>query len=402
MSPFLQARSANLAKAMIYSMLGKSLLVAGRRLSVTTSSANAKALLPIIDVSPWVSALQRNADFVHEGVAKQLDHAFSEYGFAVVVGHGVNDTQYDVLYETAKSFFRSDSAKKREYDLNQGYGFGGYLSVGNEAGGQLMGDANTEGQSDIVESLTCRGLQHFMSPAGHSTSNTTSERKPCVPHFAQDMSETPSADHIPPELLLPTLAVHNALLPFKTMLTRTTERVMGVKLGAFQEAFDPLRGGIRFAYYPELETFSADEQPVGYGAHADSGGMVVLRLDRDNPVGTEVLYQGQWIPVPVDIPNAVVLNGGTILQRLTGGRWRAAIHRAVRANRQERLSIVYGAMVPQNDLEISSLAVTDLGKAIEGQKVVRVKDYLDARVRMQRPETNPRDQELVAFVDGMA
>ena len=115
-----------------------------------------------------------------------------------------------------------------------------------------------------------------------------------------------------------------------------------------------------------------------------------------------MLYEGEWLPVPADVPNAIVLNGGTVLQRLTGGRWKAAIHRAARANRHERLSIVYGALVPSNDLELSSLAVADLGVAEPAgqRKVIRVKDYLDARVRMQRPETDPRDSELVAFVDG--
>ena len=194
--------------------------------------------------------------------------------------------------------------------------------------------------------------------------------------------------------------LHEALLPFKTLLTRTAERVMGVEAGVFQRAFDPRRGGIRFAYYPELQTLSTEEKTIGYGAHADSGGMVVLRVDRDNPVGTEVRYQGRWLPVPVDHPNAIVLNGGTVLQRLTGGRWKAAIHRAARANRRERLSIVYGAMVPDNDLELTSLAAPDLNaKGVGQQAIVRVKDYLDARVRMQRPEVDPRDRELIAFVD---
>lgn len=138
------------------------------------------------------------------------------------------------------------------------------------------------------------------------------------------MSDTPFPDPVPPSLLAPTLALHQALLPFKTLLTRTTERVLGVSPGSFQTTFDPRRGGIRFPYYPPLRSFSPNGE-LGYGAHADSGGMVVLRLDRDNPVGTEVLYQKEWIPVPVGIENGIVLNGGTILQRLTGGRWKVFV-----------------------------------------------------------------------------
>ena len=96
---------------------------------------------------------------------------------------------------------------------------------------------------------------------------------------------------------------------------------MGVEAGAFQNTFDPRRGGIRFPFYPELETFRSDEKLIGYGAHADSGGMVLLRVDRNNPIGTEVLHRGQWLPVPV-LPNAIVLNGGTVIhfiRVLSGG-----------------------------------------------------------------------------------
>ena len=348
--------------------------------------------IPVIDVSAWVSELQAQSDLtVHDGVVAQLDHALSEFGFAVVIGHGVDDEAFNEVYRSAQAFFHSDA--KHEYNLQLGYGFGGYLPAGYEAGGQLAGERNPQG--DLVESLTCRGLHH--------SSSRNASRTSADPHFAQDMSDIPSADRIPPELRGPTIALHDKLLPFKTLLTRTTERVMGVAAGAFNDTFDPRRGGIRFPFYPSLPTFA--EKTIGYGAHADSGGMVVLRVDRHNPVGTEVLYRGQWLPVPVHLPNAVVLNGGTVLQRLTGGRWKAAIHRAARANTRERLSIVYGAMVPHNDLEVSSLAVAHLRTAATAtgenqEKVVRVKEYLDARVRMQRPEMDPRDRELIAYVDG--
>lgn len=357
-----------------------------------------KLQIPQIDVAPWFSGEPRDrADrsFVHEAIVEQLDHAFSEFGFAVVVGHGVESATFECAYEAAKGFFRSELRKKQEYDLGLGYGYGGYLSTGNEVPGQMTGDV-AEGKGDFVESLTCRGLHHLVNAAGSHGQNP--------PHLAQDMSDTPFADRIPAALLAPTISLHNALLPFKTLLTRTTERVMGVEAGAFQETFDPLKGGIRFAYYPELESFSPEKRPVGYGAHADSGGMVVLRLDTNNPIGTEVFHRDQWIPVPVNINNAIVLNGGTVLQRLTRGRWKAAIHRAVRASKQERLSIVYGGMVPHNDLVVSSLAAADVcqfASPAAGDRVVRVKDYLDARTRLQRPETDPRDQEFLDYMDNI-
>ena len=123
--------------------------------------------------------------------------------------------------------------------------------------------------------------------------------------------------------------------------------------------------------------------------------MVFLRLDHENPVGTEVWHQGKWVSVPV-IPIWVVVNLGTVLSRLTGGLWQAAIHRATRRNHLERLSIVYGAMVPENNLILRDLLSS------EERHAITVKQYLDARVRLQRPDAKMDDKEIVEFIDHLA
>ena len=84
----------------------------------------------------------------HEAIVQQLDHAFSEFGFAVVIGHGVPSSSFDRVYYSAKGFFHSNASNKQQYDLSLGYGYGGYLPAGNEAGGQLAGDANPEAKAD--------------------------------------------------------------------------------------------------------------------------------------------------------------------------------------------------------------------------------------------------------------
>ena len=257
------------------------------------------------------------------------------------------------------------------------------------------------------------------------------------------MSEVPYPDSIPPNLLHPVQRMHDALYPFKVLLTRIAEKALGLKIGELaplkvldennqigdvssdesQIPYLPSRGGLRLPYYPELDyelmgqldippDDSGNEKPtLGYGAHADSGGAVILRLDAENPIGTEVLYKGKWLSVPIPgevctgintsfptIPDdMVVLNGGTVLQRLTQGRWKAAIHRVVRRNCRERLSIVYGAMVPGNEVILSSTNQTQNGNTLP----IIVKDYLDARVKMQRPECDISDTKLASFIDQM-
>ena len=337
---------------------------------------------PVVDVSNFTLQSDSEKDIV----AQKVDDAFRDFGFVIITGHGVSEKVFEAAHASAKHFFHQPIEIKREYDLGLGYGYGGYLNDG-ENGGQLSGQSYDSNQSDHVESLTCRGLQHLKS------NMATFE-----PIFAQDMSSVPYADMLPTKMRREIISLHQEFLPLKKIMTEITEMSLRAKPGEFWKYFVPEKGGVRFAYYPEIpeEAFiiqsKLENSVVGYGAHADSGSMVFLRLDHENPVGTEVWHQGKWVPVPA-IPNGVVVNLGTVLSRLTGGRWQAAVHRATRRNHLERLSIVYGAMVPQNNLILRDLSSSEEGHAIT------VKQYLDARVRLQRPDAKMDDKEIVELID---
>ena len=406
------------------------------------SSKPDKVQIPLVDVSKWFQSEGKHFQCEKElssdqlQITEQIDQALSEFGFVLVTGHGCSVETFDAVYQEGKKFFNSSNLNKRGYDRKLGYGYGGYLN-NSESGGKLTGENSKT--SDKIESLTMRGLglvkKEEVVQKGQGVQCNTH------PYFGQDMSEVPYPDSIPPNLLRPVLTMHDALHPFKTLLTRIAEKALGLNIGELAPLkaikkieksnctssdeskipFLPSRGGLRLAYYPELDSElmgkldkppdnSGNETPTsGYGAHADSGGAVVLRLDRENPIGTEVLYKGKWLSVPIPgevctgmntsfakIPDdMIVLNGGTVLQRLTQGRWKAAIHRVVRRNCRERLSIVYGAMVPGNDVILSSSHQTQNGNNAR----IIVKDYLDARVKMQRPECDISDRKLAAFID---
>ena len=397
-----------------------------------------KVQIPLVDVSKWFQTecqdpqCEKELTSVQLEIAEQIDQALSEFGFVLVTGHGCSVETFEAVYQEGKKFFNSCNLSKTRYDHGLGYGYGGYLT-NSEAGGKLTGENSKT--SDKVESLTMRGLG--LVKKEKVTLNDQESQCIDAPYFGQDMSEVPYPDTIPPNLLHPVLRMHEALYPFKVLLTRVAEKALNLKNGDLAPLetterrgpssndskipFLPTRGGLRLPYYPQLDAESIDKLDVppddsdndtptlGYGAHADSGGAVILRLDRENPVGTEVLYKGKWLSVPIPgevctgmntsfatIPDdMIVLNGGTVLQRLTQGRWKAAIHRVVRRNCRERLSIVYGAMVPGNDVVLSSSHHAENGNPI----AIMVKDYLDARVKMQRPECDVRDTKLAAFID---
>ena len=99
--------------------------------------------------------------------------------------------------------------------------------------------------------------------------------------------------------------------------------------------------------------------------------------------------------VPV-IPNWVVVNLGTVLSRLTGGRWEVENHRATRRNRLERFGTLYGRMVSEKNLILRDLSSSDERHA------TTVKQYVDVRVRHQRPDARVGDKEIVEFIDHLA
>lgn len=351
---------------------------------ISTHAADADSV-PIIDVSSFA----KGSAETRQVIADSVGQAFADFGFAVIIGHGVNDSIFDEAYDAGKEFFRQPLDQKLQYDVGKGYGFGGYLSH-METGGGLTGEKKNS--SDGVESLTLRGLQH-LPPSHVCLGAATSE------HFAQDMSDVPRADAVPcsPPSLLPSVKkLHAALFEFKETMTSVTQLALGAFPGDFHHVFDPAKGGFRFAYYPEMK-HDPVAQNVDYGAHADSGSMVFLRLDRDNPAGTQVVYDGKWLDVP-SVPGGIVVNLGTVLSRLTGGRWKAAVHRATRIGRKERMSLVLGALVPRNDLTLECLPHI-CGVESGERRQVSVKEYLDARVRLQRPDKSAEDQDIVRFID---
>ena len=86
--------------------------------------------------------------------------------------------------------------------------------------------------------------------------------------------------------------------------------------------------------------------------------------ERDNPnveaatgvsyTGLEVYIEGGWTQV-AHMPGAFIVNQGEMLSRLTGGRFRAPVHRVQAQNEFERCSLVsfwapdYDAWLPDPD-----------------------------------------------------
>jgi isopenicillin N synthase-like dioxygenase len=114
---------------------------------------------------------------------------------------------------------------------------------------------------------------------------------------------------------------------------------LGVHPGYFEEMLQDGPVVNRAAWYPPMDGAPSPDH-IWAVAHQDFD--LITALPRATAPGLQVLLEdGRWLPVHAPEGRAVV-NVGMVLERLTNGLARAAVHRVVAARGQDagRLSIV--------------------------------------------------------------
>lgn len=303
----------------------------------------------MVDLSAFRHGAGEAAAEGRRTAAQELSAAFSDTGFAIVVGTGVAARLVSELREHAYGFFQQGQAEKAKVNegSGEGYGLSPYCSM-EENGAQLLGDFTKP--NDIVESLTFRRLQ---------------------PEAVQGTLQRPAG------LAEAVLAFNEELAALRRTLEAAGEIAFGLEEGALAEKCRGADESLRLAYYPELSRPPLEGQ-LRYGAHVDSFGVTVLSLDPSRPEGLQVQVDGGWVDVPF-LQGSFVLNVGAMLSRWTNGLWKASVHRvALRPGR--RLSIVSGALRPRDDVVLEAL-----GPEAPRQPPVLAGDFVAERVAMHRP-----------------
>lgn len=144
-------------------------------------------------------------------------------------------------------------------------------------------------------------------------------------------------------------------------LMRSVARGLGLAENQFDSAFEGGISTLRLTRYPKRSAMPEDpahivvhqgrERALIGGAHVDSGFVTLLAQD-----GVEGLqaqnHDGDWNDVP-PADGTLAVNFGKLLERWTGGRVRATLHRVVSPGR-ERFSIPF-FYEPRVDAEITPL-----------------------------------------------
>jgi isopenicillin N synthase-like dioxygenase len=165
------------------------------------------------------------------------------------------------------------------------------------------------------------------------------------------------ATPLPPEAALPgwraaASAYYRAMELTGRMLLRAIARGLGLDEQAFDSAFEGGVSTLRLAHYPVRTAASLDKVSdpdlwvshegakvyVTGAPHVDSGLVTLLAQDRVPGLQAKAA-DGAWIDVP-PTEDTLAVNFGRLLERWTGGRIKATLHRVVGSG-QERYSVPF-------------------------------------------------------------
>jgi isopenicillin N synthase-like dioxygenase len=268
------------------------------------------ARLPLIDLSRFAES-----EAERDRVAAELDQANREYGFFYLIGHGVDPFLIAELERLARDFFAGDAADKDRIHMSRGgRAWRGYFPIGGEL---------TSGLPDLKEGI------YFGTELDRNDVRVRSGTPlhgpnlfPGIPGFREAVLEYMAA-----------------LTDLGQRLSAAIARGLGLADSYFRERYtsDPTIL-FRIFNYPPDRRFPAQPDSWGVGEHTDYGLLTILH--QDDVGGLQVRHGQDWIDVP-KVPGSFVCNVGDMLERLTGGRYLSALHRAKNVTQRQRLSMAF-------------------------------------------------------------
>jgi isopenicillin N synthase-like dioxygenase len=279
--------------------------------------------VPVIDVSPFLARTPSGG----REVTRRVGQACEEIGFFTIVGHGVDRTLVQRMYDVSKAFFDLPLEEKQKARRPRPEQSRGYIGVGDEHLAYGIGQSTTDlkelfaiGPVDVPQE------DYYTCPAAY-------------PSFAPNIWP-----ERPPALRAIFSEYYRVMERLAASLMRVLALALDLPEDFFRDKTDRHISGIRVVNYPEQS-----EAPVAgqlrAGAHSDYGALTILRAENATG-GLQVFNRlGQWVDVePED--DAFVINLGDLMMHWTNDRWISTLHRVMnpprhRALGSRRQSIVF-------------------------------------------------------------
>src|SRR5712691_3477442 len=236
--------------------------------------------IPIVNIGALLSETED-----HHGVAARIGQACRDCGFFYIINHGVDEHLERRLEEVSQQFFAQALETKLEIDMSRGgRAWRGYFPVGGEL---------TSGKPDLKEGI----------------------------YFGAELND----DH---PLVKAGTPLHGPNL-FPTNMPQLRQLVLDY-MAAMTQLGHRLMAGISLSLGLE-ESYFAEH-------YTDHGLLTILRQDMSG--GLQVKIKSHWVEAP-PIARAFVCNVGDMLDRLTGGLYLSAPHRARNLAGHNRLSFAF-------------------------------------------------------------
>jgi len=258
---------------------------------------------PVLDGQTIAPVSFARASTDPDGFARELGRSFREYGFAVISGHPVDRNVIARALADTKAFFALPEATKRGYFIPGQGGARGYTPFAHE-------NAKGAAQKDLKE-FWHRGRD---LASGH-------RYEPMMPPNLS-VPEVPGFDSS-------TKALYEALDAMGGVLLRAIARDLGLEDDWFVPAVNEGNSVLRLLHYPPIQG-----EPEGVRAQAHEDINVITLLLGAEEAGLQVKTRNnEWLPIqpPED---ALVVNIGDMLQRLTNHVLPSTTHRVVNPSRE--------------------------------------------------------------------
>ncbi|KAJ8764733.1 hypothetical protein K2173_009118 [Erythroxylum novogranatense] len=267
--------------------------------------------LPVVDFS----LLSGNPD-EHNKVIYQLGKACQEYGFFMVVNHGVPESLVKAMISSCEMFFDLTEEEKREYE-----------------GKDVMDPirCGTSFNTSVEKVLFWRDyLKLFIRPEFHSVDKPAGFR----------------------ELLL---EYSKRIGEMGMELLKGITESLGLEACYIEKALN-MENSFHILVANLYPRCPQPERAMGMPPHSDFG--LLTLLTQNGVGGLQLLHNDKWINVN-PIPNSFVINIGDHLEILSNGKYKSVLHRAVVNNAATRLSLAVGIGPPLDAVVSPAPDLTD-------------------------------------------
>ena len=262
--------------------------------------------IPIIDVSGLATH--------SSGVEAEILHAYSEYGFAYISGHGIAQDLIDGVFEASCRFHALPREQKLAISLDRNHR--GFIPI----------DTSTDRNSTLAEVTKPNQSESFMMMREAAPDDP--DVKAGV--FLAGANQWPELAGFREAVT----AYHGALATFARQMVDAMLRAAGADPTEAAPVFERPTTWLRLLHYPPCP--KAPEDLYGSAPHTDFGAITVLA--QDDIGGLQVMTPGgDWIDAP-PIAGTFVLNVGDMLHRMTHGALKSTPHRVINRTGRERYS----------------------------------------------------------------